>query len=436
MDMELAGQILGFIAVILGIISFQMKTAKKLVIMNLAVCVTFCMHYFCIGAYSGLALNFVGVLRNIFYANKNSKFYSKRVTPVIFAIIMGVMGVLSWQGAKSLLVISGLVINTVCMSFENPQNIRKSILVTSPLVLIYDIIEFSIGGMIYETMVIVSSIVGIFRYKNRKHKMITCDLDGTLYNSKIEVSFENNKAIRKFAEMGIPFVPCTGRTLSEMSDVAENPDIRYIIYSTGAAILDKKTGEIIDCGLKGEIKDTALDILSRYETYIFAHIEGKVATDAKLRGEEKEYNLNDVLCGIAENMAVHPSDFDAFTREKNVECMCVFFKNDEEKEKCRNELLESGKVDVAEPWPCNLEIFDKSAGKENALKILANKLGIDIKDVISIGDSDNDMRVVGLAGLGISTSNGSEELKKIADEVACSNDEHVAAYVLNKYFKG
>ena len=42
---------------------------------------------------------------------------------------------------------------------------RKSILVTSPLVLIYDVFTLSIGGIVYETVAIVSSIIGIVRYR-------------------------------------------------------------------------------------------------------------------------------------------------------------------------------------------------------------------------------------------------------------------------------
>ena len=53
---------------------------------------------------------------------------------------------------------------------RDPQNIRKSILVTSPLVLIYNIFEFSIGGIANESLSIVSSLIGIVRDKKAKQK--------------------------------------------------------------------------------------------------------------------------------------------------------------------------------------------------------------------------------------------------------------------------
>jgi hypothetical protein len=65
-------------------------------------------------------------------------------------------------------VLLGLVINTVCMAFPDAQKVRKSILVTSPLVLTYDVFVLSVGGIVYESVAILSSLIGILR--NRKNK--------------------------------------------------------------------------------------------------------------------------------------------------------------------------------------------------------------------------------------------------------------------------
>jgi hydroxymethylpyrimidine pyrophosphatase-like HAD family hydrolase len=39
------------------------------------------------------------------------------------------------------------------------------------------------------------------------------------------------------------------------------------------------------------------------------------------------------------------------------------------------------------------------------------------------------------AGLGLAMSNSMEELKAIADEIICSNEEHAAKYILENYIK-
>lgn len=269
--------------------------------------------------------------------------------------------------------------------------------------------------------------------KNR-YRMVTCDLDGTLFGSDLHVSDENNAAIRRFCEKGIHFVPCTGRTLAEIKEIVENPDIRYIIYSGGAGIWDKKNNEYIHNGFPKESKEKIIEILSHYDFYTFFHADGKCFADNLVRGREGEYNIGKALYEPIEDIIISFDDFGQAVMEKEVECFSLFFKNDEEKQKCKDELLAEGRYQVTEPWPFNLEIYDKDAGKGNAIRQLAEKLGIDLSEVISIGDSSNDVTALEVAGLGVCVSNGSDELKAIADEIACSMEEHVADYVLKKYF--
>ncbi len=170
MNWYILGQIFGFVAVILGFISFQMKTSKNLLVMQTFTSLVFSLHYLLIGAFPASVLNAVGIVRNIVYNRKNKNSVIEITAPWVFAVIMVVLGLWSWQGIHSTLVILGIGINTVCLSLKNPQNIRKSILVSSPLVLMYDIFELSIGGIIYETVVIASSVIGILRLKNKSEK--------------------------------------------------------------------------------------------------------------------------------------------------------------------------------------------------------------------------------------------------------------------------
>ena len=61
----LLGQALGIVAVILGFITYQMKSTKALLVVNMITCGVFCAHYLLIGAISGFALNAVALVRNI-----------------------------------------------------------------------------------------------------------------------------------------------------------------------------------------------------------------------------------------------------------------------------------------------------------------------------------------------------------------------------------
>ena len=162
--MEIAGQLAGVVAVILGFVSFQMKTRRQILFSQIAAAAVFCVHYGLIGAVSGMVLNAVSVVRTVVYSNNDKKIFSGRYWPAVFAVIMGTLGLLSWQDWYSVFAVAGMVINTICMSLKNPQSIRKSILVTSPLVLIYNCFVFSLGGLVYESVAIVSAVIGLLRF--------------------------------------------------------------------------------------------------------------------------------------------------------------------------------------------------------------------------------------------------------------------------------
>lgn len=166
--------ILGFVTIILGFLAYQVKTDKQLLVVNLLDCGVFAAHYFLLGAIPAAVLNTVGVFRSLVYYHKDKSFYKPRLFPILFAILMLILGiwssVLAGDGIHAVLVIAGLVINTLCLSMKSAQKIRISVLVTCPMVLIYDIIVYSWGGALYEGIAIISAIIGIIRYQGKEEK--------------------------------------------------------------------------------------------------------------------------------------------------------------------------------------------------------------------------------------------------------------------------
>ena len=166
---EIIGQILGGVAIILGLISYQMKTQGRIILMQALTGLVFVVQYLLLGAYTGMAMNLVGVVRCIVYYFRNKRGSNEKVTPMVFAVIMAIIGILTWNAWYSVFMFLGLVINTLCLAFSDPQKLRASVLVTCPLVLIYNVLipSPSIGGIIYESVAIISAIIGIVRNKKK-----------------------------------------------------------------------------------------------------------------------------------------------------------------------------------------------------------------------------------------------------------------------------
>ena len=272
----------------------------------------------------------------------------------------------------------------------------------------------------------------------KAYKIVASDLDGTLLDKNQTVSRENLRAIAEMRRRGIEFVPTTGRSLGEMPfELLESDDIRYIITSDGSAIWDKASGAMTNTNyLTRDKVRFILDVKNSFNTYPLVHEGGNTHFD-KTRHTKRildECRVGEGYRYVVDRRAVGQDDYDGYLLSSDeVEMFCLFFDNDEDLERARRIFEVDGGLSVAQSSPTNLEIYMPAAGKGNALSSLANTLGADISEVIAVGDSTNDSSLVGVAGLGLAMSNACDELKGIADETICSNDEHCAKYILENY---
>ena len=160
-------QLFGLIAVILFVSSYQLKNKNALIIAQLIGTVAMSTNYLLLGAYSGMALNIVCIIRNIVYF-----FNSKRQKPFLFVpylmtFVMIAVGIFTWQGWQSLVIIAALAINTFCMSLSF-KKLRISILFTCTMVFIYDIFVFSFLGALNEGLSVISSALALWRLRKKE----------------------------------------------------------------------------------------------------------------------------------------------------------------------------------------------------------------------------------------------------------------------------
>ena len=162
--METIGHIIGFCALILIFISYQIHDKKKLILIQTISTTLVCIQYILIGAYSGFALNIVCIIRNIIFYNRDKKFFSSLFFPIFFACVIPLISLLSWDGYYSIFIVIGLMINTICLGICSAQNLRIASLLCCTLIIIYNVCAHSYSGIVNETVTIISSIIGIFRY--------------------------------------------------------------------------------------------------------------------------------------------------------------------------------------------------------------------------------------------------------------------------------
>lgn len=272
----------------------------------------------------------------------------------------------------------------------------------------------------------------------RNYRIVASDLDGTLFNSRAEISEENGEAIKVLNRRGVQFVPCTGRTFCDLPrSLQDNPDIRYYICSNGALLYDKQTETRVLQAISRELADSVFEILRDYEVHITVRWRGCCYIDERLNNDEAfaYYKVFPSHVGVLKNYAKTQADFDAWCKEiDHVEMFFVSFADDAELEMCKARLSKVEGLLLADPAAHGLEIFSVNAGKGLALYALADLIGVDRMDTVAVGDSGNDLGMVEAAGLGLAVANACDSLKEIADEVICNNEQHAIDYIATHYF--
>ena len=162
----IVGQAFGIIATVFGFISFQMRTPKSILIIQCCVSGAFVFHYLLIGAYVGMAMNFVCIIRNLVYDRTNTAGKGGRIALIVFVALQFTLGLVFWENWYSIFPLLGSIAATCALSMRNPQNVRRGILIAAPLVFAYDILTIAIGGIIYEPVAMASALIGLIR--NRK----------------------------------------------------------------------------------------------------------------------------------------------------------------------------------------------------------------------------------------------------------------------------
>lgn len=167
--LNMIGQGVGILAMIASVMSFQMRTHKSIMIVQIITAILFSVHFGLLGGETACVLNAVAVVRNVIFLHQNdNRFCAWRGWTVIFCGVMALFGALSWEGRISIIFIVSMIFNTVSLSMSDPQSVRRVILISSPLSLVYNILTGSIGGIINEILAECSAIVGLIRYRKNK----------------------------------------------------------------------------------------------------------------------------------------------------------------------------------------------------------------------------------------------------------------------------
>lgn len=80
-----------------------------------------------------------------------------------------------------------------------------------------------------------------------------------------------------------------------------------------------------------------------------------------------------------------------------------------------------------------LEVMQRHTSKAAGLRHLAKALGIDLTQVVAVGDSYNDVEMIREVGMGVAMGNAPADIRQMAAFVTRTNVEHGVAHVVDTF---
>lgn len=258
--------------------------------------------------------------------------------------------------------------------------------------------------------------------------VICSDLDGTLINEQNKIPKENLEAIEYFRGNGGKLMIATGRFPDGVPPAIGTlePDFPCICHN-GCSVYDLAKKEYIEMTpLDADVAEVVDEIINVCPT-IGIEVMNKdgicVAKRNFATDRHIEYELVDNV-------------FSEGVRSANKPWIKILFAEDAEKiDMVKEKFLNSShreKFNMLKTHRWYYEIFNKNASKGAALKKFCDIYGINLKNVIAIGDNENDITMLDVAGTAAAVANAPDEVKAHADIITCSNEEGAIADLISR----
>ncbi|MDI9231955.1 Cof-type HAD-IIB family hydrolase [Staphylococcus caprae] len=283
-------------------------------------------------------------------------------------------------------------------------------------------------------------------------KLIATDMDGTLLNAAHEITPENQAAIKFAQEHGITVVIVTGRAFYEANTPVAETDLKVpYICLNGAEVRDETFNIMSTSHLNHSLVNKITTTLKKEDIYY------QVYTNRGIYTEDPQRDL-EIYIDIAER-AGQKADVEKIKNsiQKRIDNGTLKIVDNYDKiEDIPGELImkilafdsDLGKIDlvgqelakspnlaVSSSSRGNLEITHSDSQKGIALATIAKQLGIDLDNVMALGDNLNDISMLERVGYPVAMDNAAPEVKAVAKYVTDSNENSGVGKAIMKFLK-
>jgi Cof subfamily protein (haloacid dehalogenase superfamily) len=261
-------------------------------------------------------------------------------------------------------------------------------------------------------------------------RLIASDIDGTLLNSKLQLSPRNKAALQAALAEGVQFVLATGKSRGAGAFITNQLGLNshgifmqgLIVYDGDGNILWQQTLDP-DAARKAitYAEERGFSLIAYSSSRIMIHERDEMLIAGIGRYHEPDPEivgpLQDLLPHTPLNKIMVIGEPKAITQLRG-ELQALVGDS--------LRLMQAG-------LPQMLEILPLGGSKGAALRVLIDLLGIPAEQVMAMGDAENDMEMLELAGIGVAVGNADPKLKAIAQAVVATNDEDGVAEAIERF---
>lgn len=261
------------------------------------------------------------------------------------------------------------------------------------------------------------------------YKILALDMDGTVLNSKRQISEKTLAAIRQATELGVIVTIATGRTWTGFRQYAEVLEPQHpIILCNGGKIVSPDGREIyFEQNLEPE---AALEIMHHGQAYGATQI---IWTDERLYSFAETERLRRYAAVAGCDFTILTDEGEALAQQGITKILWTA--DAEQIVQYQEALPKILKADVNDSTssPNFLEFVDSQVSKGAALSKFAAHFEMDPAEIIAVGDAMNDLTMLQYAGLGVAMENAPDELKEHADFITLTNDADGVTHVIERF---
>ena len=262
--------------------------------------------------------------------------------------------------------------------------------------------------------------------KRSDRKIFFFDLDGTLLTTKKDISPRTMDALKKFTDAGNYFCINTGRAIDSAKAVYRGLGLNFqgsfLCGCNGTEIYSVDEEKYVyKTGVPLELVPVIMDMAKEHDMHCHTYNDTHIVT--AMNGECMEYYRRVIKTpllvtdDVVKELTSPPPKMIAIELHDKVK--------QENFRKALDEVV-GDKLTLLYSSPYYLEIFPKEAGKGNAVKRLADILGVPIENTYAAGDEENDIPMLEQAGIGVATGHATKKLKEVAD-IVTENDNNGSA---------